>query len=58
MANARLVLIDAKERTYAVYEGRSRVDKIKSEFLLDAEFVEYFRVHTDKVMADIEDSSA
>ena len=40
--------------TYTAYEGRKRIDKIKSSIHLDSEFVEYFRKHTEEVMSDID----
>lgn len=51
MANkvVRLVVIDAKNMLYSAYHGKKRVEKLKSDVHLDAEFIEYYRVHTDKV---------
>lgn len=54
----RLVRIDTKDLTYHVYEGATHKNTIKSETPLEADFVEYFRVHTDKVMADLDDPEA
>ena len=53
----RLVVIEAKSMTYTAYEGRKRIDKIKSSIHLDSEFVEYFRKHTEEVMSDIDGGS-
>lgn len=49
----RLVRIDNQAMVYHMYEGREHRNTIKSTEPLEADFVEYFRVHTDQVMADI-----
>ncbi len=54
--NKRLVVIDAKHMTYTAFEGRKKIDKVKSQTHLGSEFVEYFRLHTEEVMKDVDDA--
>ncbi len=50
----RLVCINCKTLHYHAYDGKRHLNTISSDIPLEAEFVEYFRLHTDKVMADID----
>lgn len=50
----RLVCVNCKTLHYHAYDGNKHLNTISSDIALEPEFVEYFRVHTDKVMADID----
>lgn len=51
----RLVRIDCKEFLYHAYEGKTHVNTIRSDAPLEADFIEYFRVYTDKVMESLDE---
>lgn len=50
----RLVRIDCDTKMYSVYVDGKMENSIQSAEFLDREFVEEFRVHTDRVMAIID----
>ena len=50
----RLVRIDSETNMYHAYSGREHINTIQSNEPMDAEFVEYFRVRTEEVMAEID----
>ena len=49
----KLVVIDAKNFTYSVYNDRKRIEKLQSDVHLSAEFVEYLRTNTEQVSKTI-----
>ena len=53
--NQRFVRIDTKSLQYHAYDGKKHLNTVASETPLDAEFVEYFRTQTDKVMESIDE---
>lgn len=50
----RLVLVNCKTLHYHAFDGKTHLNTISSNQPLEPEFVEYFRMHTDKVMADLD----
>lgn len=52
--NNRFVRVDCDKNLYHAYDGKKLINTISSDRPLEASFVEYFRVETEKVMAEIE----
>ncbi len=55
--STRLVLIDPKSLTYSAFSGRTKLNSIKSDRPLDAQYVEYFRKHTEALMKTLVDQT-
>ena len=56
-AEIRLVVC-CRNLHYHAYHGRQHINTISSDIPLEPEFVEYFRLHTDQVMADLDGPEA
>lgn len=54
----RLVKIDCQKNLYHAYEGNKHLNTIKSDQPLEAEFVEYFRKHTEQVMKELDNDES
>ena len=54
MNKPKLVLIDPKQRVYSCYEGRQRVEYLRSDFSLTADEIEALRVNPASLLGDEE----